>query len=805
MIDRITSRPLVWVFAGAVLGVLGDRFGGGICGQIPRWLLGICGGGWLLLIIAGKLWNRKARWPQVVLLMSVAVAAGVRHHACWWMREGNHIDWSVTSAQTRIPLVIRGRIVSQPNWVFASPVTKRPGERDGGTRTRMVVAVESVRDKGAFMVRSGKVEVFVRGQVSDCLVGDHVELVGTLSRIRGPTNPGGFDYRQSFRGKGIGCWFSISHPEGVKLLTRSTGSVAGGMSRLRVFFDRMVWAHVSAERAPLASAMLLGNRRQLDRLTERQFVLTGTIHLLAISGLHVGVLALFASWLPRATLLSRRGGLVCTVAIVLLYAWLVEFRPPVLRATVLISVICLCKGIGRQSFSFNTLSAAGLVVLSINPTDVFNGGAQLSFLAVAGLIYFQKWLTRDPTSDPIERLIEQTRAWPKKCMVSTWDYFFSALKASTIVWLVTLPLVVSCYHVVSPVSLIANPLLLLPIGVAMLAGFGLLLFGWGVPMAGEFFGNVMDGSLATIQGVVGICECVPKGHWWSSGPTQLAVVTFYVVLLGQFLWRLPRWKVKGWGVAILVWVAIGWTWPTWQARSSRQRLSLFAVTCIDVGHGNAVLLQLPGGTNVIYDCGTLGSPASASRQVSGVLWSQRITHLHAVVLSHADSDHYNGLFDLLERFSIGKLIVTDALLAKQDRDAVRSLLAPFRQRGIPIEAVSKGDHLHLCADVRMEVLSPVMEGFQESDNADSLVLELEYGGFRMLLPGDVEGAGMDDLLKQRGAFYQVVMGSPPWEYGEPPRRIYGLERCEPSHHEHKAQRRQITLRDRDPLPGSGRF
>ena len=170
-----------------------------------------------------------------------------------------------------------------------------------------------------------------------------------------------------------------------------------------------IW--LSHRRSGLATAVLLGAREQLDREKIEDFVVTGTIHLFAISGLHVGILATALFFLARLNFIPQRWTPLLVFCLVLLYALLTDARPPVVRATILVAALCGAMLMGRKTSPFNSLAAAAIFILAINPSDLFRTGTQLSFLAVATLYWFSPCLIAIPSADPLEQLVEQTRPW----------------------------------------------------------------------------------------------------------------------------------------------------------------------------------------------------------------------------------------------------------------------------------------------------------------------------------------------------------------------------------------------------------
>jgi competence protein ComEC len=187
-----------------------------------------------------------------------------------------------------------------------------------------------------------------------------------------------------------------------------------------------------------------------------------------------------------------------------------------------------------------------------------------------------------------------------------------------------------------------------------------------------------------------------------------------------------------------------------------------------VGHGTAVVVELPGGRTLLYDAGRLGSPVAAARSISGFLWSRGITHLDAVVLSHADSDHYNAVPALVKQFSVGVVYVSPVMFDHPNR-AIKALRTAIQRAGVPLHEVWSGDRLRGGGDTRLEVLHPPRRGVLGSDNANSIVLAIEYQGRRLLLTGDLESPGLDDVMAELPYDCDVLMtphhGS---AYSDPP-------------------------------------
>jgi competence protein ComEC len=199
-----------------------------------------------------------------------------------------------------------------------------------------------------------------------------------------------------------------------------------------------------------------------------------------------------------------------------------------------------------------------------------------------------------------------------------------------------------------------------------------------------------------------------------------------------------------------------------------------------VGHGTAILVELPDGRTLLYDAGRLGSPLSGARPIASVLWSRGVTHLDAVVISHADLDHYNALPELLERFSVGKVYVS-TVMWNGGAPGPKVLRDAIDRRDLPVEALRAGDLLgrELTGGTRIEVLHPPRGGVFGSDNANSIVLLIQHAGHRALLTGDLEARGLADLLAEPAVDVDLLMAP---HHGSVRSNPQGLaEWCRPEH------------------------
>jgi competence protein ComEC len=377
-------------------------------------------------------------------------------------------------------------------------------------------------------------------------------------------------------------------------------------------------------------------------------------------------------------------------------------------------------------------------------------------------------LMPQPIVDPLDRLIAATRPWPVRFTSRLGGSIWRVWLTGALIWTISLPIVWQQYNLLSPVALIINTVIWIPITIALYGGFGTLVLGLVAPPLGALCGWICDGCLWLMEVAIHYGRELPLSYAWLPAPPTWWVGLFYVVFAAMVAFPVLRPSRRWWYVLPVVWfaVAVGLAspqakdrfaaWPRRGDTAPGQAESTVACSFVAVGHGVACLVEFPDGKTLLYDAGKLGSPLGAVRPVSSVLWSRGITHLDALVISHADSDHFNAIPELLDRFSVGAIYVSPVMF-ETPQPAVEELRAAIERAGVPLKLISAGDRLGSSANVRLEVLHPPKKGVLGSDNANSILLKIEYAGRRLLLTGDLEPPGLDDVLAEEPLDCDAVM------------------------------------------------
>jgi competence protein ComEC len=771
----LAYAPLLPVAAAVTVGLVADRY---ISLPIPISL-----GATLLCLIAWAL-SRKARRANLALLYLAASWAGIAaayHHAVRDLYPAD--DIGEIAADEPALAHVRGIIVDEPTLVHRRrdhPLVLQPR----ADSTTCVLEVSEVERDKSWVRASGKLQLRVEGKLEGFHVGDEVEVrQGWLSRPQPPLNPGEWDYAARLRDQRIRATLLVKKSDGedgsvVRLAQGWPTSFFGWLGVIRGWGQRTLQETLPASESGVAAALLLGENSAMASDDWEKYVRTGVIHVLAISGQHLVVLGAFLWFIFRLVGMRRRRAAWIVAAFLLAYALLTGGRPSAMRAAVMVCAMCAGILLRRPALPANTFALAWLVVLALDPTDLFTAGFQLSFLCVAVLIWgIPRWFpVREPT--PLERLIDESRpAWVR--IVRDFGKIVLRWYLITLVlMLCTAPLVMYRQNVVSPAGVLIGPPAIFLTSIALVAGFMLLPLSLAGGWVALPFAWVTGWSLALCEWVVRAADRMPGGCWYVPNIPVWWLIVFYGML---FTWMagarlavgvpfnarqrfVPLVKPASFALAMGGWACVGLLAGAWKPTPDEMR-----VTFVAVGHGGCIVVETPDGHVLLYDAGATGGPDVTRRHIAPFLWSRGVRRIDEVFISHGDLDHFNGVLALADRFAIGQVNLTPSFERKPTA-GVALVAGELRRRGIAIRETWAGDHFTF-GEVEISVLHPPQEGPEgTSENLRSMVLLIEHQGHRILLTGDLEGKGIDWLTDHDKSRVDVLMaphhGSPAANHGK---------------------------------------
>ncbi len=591
----------------------------------------------------------KTPWLATLLIvLATLLLAASWHHARWWLVPTHHLVRYVSPVGKPVPVQVRA-VTATPVTRLGDELAEDPSAGRPGDRWRFLCEVRQLRVGDGWRAVCGRAWVSLPAGLPPVSPGDSVAFSGELLPLPAPLNPAQVDFRDYQRAMGIRFRLRVPSPDCVRIQPSAFPGPRWWLPRLRVACDRVLGRYLSPRTKALACAVLLGTRDALSHERRDPFLRTGTAHLLSISGLHVGILAGGILLAVRGRILPFRSSLLTVMFLMVVYGQMTDARAPVLRAGVLVQLMCLSWLTARRGSLANSLAVAGLVVLIWSPANLFLPGTQFSFLAVAALGRLARSWYDAPPEDPLDRLIWRSRPSYRRWLRHVICQWMKMASASTAVWLVTAPLTLQQFHLVSPIAILLNLILWLPLATALLSGFTLLLLAAsGSAALASAVAVLCDTSLWLLETIVRAADQCPGTYSWGLAPGGVATGSFYLIL--GLAWAMPLSRRTRWALYLLAAIcpALG-CGQVWWARQLRQ--DHFRCAFLSVGHGACVVLELPGGETWLYDAGRLGDSRVGVDWVSRFLWSRGITRLDRILLSHADVDHFNLMPELIERFS----------------------------------------------------------------------------------------------------------------------------------------------------------
>jgi competence protein ComEC len=701
--------------------------------------------GWLVALRI-----RQLRMALLLLLAGCVCLGAARHHGFRFVRAPDAIDRYVT--EERRPVRLTGIVTAEP-WIRPRKENSGPTAAQQFDRSSCDISCSAIATDDGVVRVSGLVRLSASGHLLHVHAGDEVEIRGWLSRQLPPGNPGEFDFREYPAGQGIAAVASVDTPDAVHRIGHSSGWwFRRAMDGLRDRAEVVLMEQVGERQLPVASAILLGDRSLMGDDVRNAFAESGAMHLLAISGLHVGIFAAMFWFACRLCGVSNRATATVVIAAVVSYACLTGGRPSVVRATIFVCIAALGHPWYRQVSMVNVLAVAALIVLVWRPTDLFDTGAQLSFLAVAGMMWSGSlglFGNRDESPED-KPLPMDSPGLLGRSLRSAAGYVLRVYVTMAAIWLCTAPLVAARFHLASPIGFGINVFLIPFVTVVLWLGYALLFVGLVMPALAMPFAWAFNGCLGVMLGIVDVAADWSLEHFYLPGPQMWWLLLYYAIMAALLIagvrQRARRVMGMALGSCVLIGLAIGL-----MPRSS----DTLRCTFLAVGHGGAILVEFPNGRTLLYDGGSISSPDRPARAVANALWHRGRWRLDAVVVSHADIDHFNGIPTLLERVPVGVVIASPTLFDFRQQ-AVSEFCDSLATADVPIRTCFAGDRLVFDRDVSVRVLHPRASEHFETDNENSVVLVIEYGHRTILLTGNLEDDGLREVLDRLPAQVDVL-------------------------------------------------
>ena len=565
--------------------------------------------------------------------------------------------------------------------------------------------------------------------------GYDVKAEGVLQAPRGRRNPGCFDYAFYLKTIGID---TLMNAESVEVLN-SRNTLEGRLYNLKKSYEKTIGEKAGQDAAALMSGIMFGEKEDIDSQVLENFQKNGTAHILAVSGLHVGMVYGFLSLLWRWK--KGRAFFVFVTIFMICYLILASFSPSVVRAVLMVELHGLAKVLNMRYDLSSAAFLAVMLILMKNPMMIFNAGFQMSFIAVFSMAAVIPFIKRVHDGVFTAGLAVQAGLLPYTM------YTFNYLSLAS--FLVNIPIIFLTGIIV-------------PLGLLALMGVFLSESVQGMFSWIEAFSQVFTEILAKF--IAGICEMIVilNDSTCIDGITAFEAVSPGIVFLSLYYMgaviflseegRLAVIRRRRKTLLLLTSFAIAASLLLGLALNSGFERT--GIVFVDVGQGDCVHIRSREGDNYLFDGGGSAGYNLGKDTLKPYLLKNGVRRIDGAFVTHLHTDHYKGVAELCREGMVKRIFVYEGNFLKEDR-----ILKDTGLEREQIVYVSAGERISLCNDVSVDIISPrrksendyrrLLED-EEDENEMSLVMKVSAWDKSLLITGDIDRAMEDELCQRYG-------------------------------------------------------
>jgi competence protein ComEC len=622
--------------------------------------------------------------------------------------------------------------------IIEDPLTKK--SPFSNSKTSFKINAEFLRLDKQWVAVEGKILVNLYGRKESFKYADRLLLKGDITRLEPSSNPGEFNYKRFLERNKIFALFKVSKGDLVKkIASRQLSLIKKGAFSLRHRLKSKIEQYISLPFSAILNGVLLGFRQDIPLKIEDLFMKTGTMHLLSISGLHVGLVIAVIIFFLKIVNLPRKLRFVLILLFLLFYVPLTGSRTPVIRASIMAAVVLIGFLFERETDIFNSLGIAALIILLFFPNQIFSIGFQLSFISLLAILYFVP---------KIEVFFDFGRESPNRLKF----YLKKSVSVSLAAWIGTLPLIARYFNNFSLLTVISN-LVAIPLSFLAII-FGIIFVFSPAGLLANLCANLTSFWISFLLKSLSLLSAIPFGFHRVGSWSISLIIVFYLVMI--FIFNYRKFKIQLFyllsGVLLIsnlvIWFAV------FRGSSGNMKVNFF-----DVGFSDAILIEFPKKGYMLIDSGSFARDAGR-RIIAPYLWNKNIKRLDAVILTHPESDHAGGLEFILRNFEVGAVYdngqTNESLLYNK-------YIKILEKNKIPHFTISEAKSIYGFEDVSVNVLHPPLKRLTHTSqdlNNNSIVLKLDYKDFSLFLTADVQAEGLRYLLGYKDILQADVLKLP---------------------------------------------
>lgn len=553
------------------------------------------------------------------------------------------------------------------------------------------------QDSSRMMQLPGQVVVFSVKDTESLKLGNQIRLTGKLIKIQPPANFGQFNSVVYYNSRNIYYQYKQSS---CQVINSDYWHYRNGLRKMRDTMEQVYLYYLGERDAGIISAMVLGQKTYLEEDRKELYQENGIAHILAISGLHVGLLGMLVYKRLRRLLLPAPFCAGISIWLLISYGMLSGMGSAALRAIIMLIVTIIGDMIGRTSDMLTSMGLAGFFMLLMNPIQLLDAGFLLSYGAIVGI---------GGIAPALEKIMPGNH------------WLAQGFRSGLAVQLGTTPILLYFYYELAPYFIILNLLVIPLMSVLLPCAIAVGTVGYYVQLVGKLFRIPVVFILKVYDWLCSSCSGLPVSNLVIGKPSVMAILIYYVILmLALYCLQNQRWKQTG----ILFFIVLLMVCFVPEEEPG--------ISMLDVGQGDCIYMNT-GEHHYLIDGGSSSVGKVGQYRIEPFLKAKGVGRLDGVILTHMDTDHISGVEELLNRgYPIDTLILGDI----KDKTQYDDIIVLAEQNGTVVQYMAIGDKItdNNCS---MICLHPVSGYEEENTNANSIVLDVTMGNRHMLFTGDL--------------------------------------------------------------------
>lgn len=648
-------------------------------------------------------------------------------------------------------------------------------------------SIEDIYKKGKQQVYKAERFLIYSENVTNIKIGNQLFVRGKFSQFDVARNPGNFDSKKYYMSLGI---FGKVNAQEIKSLNKRYSPIRHHLYLLKIKIAKQLEeicgnnyqgiSGVLNNKWEIYSAMLLGDKTNIDPQTKELYSISGIAHILSISGLHITFIGMFVYSILRKRFKFIPSSVV-SMSIVLSFCIITGMGIATIRAAVMFILKLLGEILGKRYDYLTAISVAGIILLKSNPFVLFNSGFQMSFAAIIAITFvWDKILIILNIKEENERVVDKQMRNKKDSLVKRLGKtlrgivkkIFHSLLLGITISLVMNPIIAYNYYQLPTYSFILNIVIVCLMSVVIASGVAGIIFSFVSIFLGKVF--IFPGCIV-LQIYTFLCNTVtriPYNNVIVGKPSLTKILVYYLIpilfLFVGYYFRQKKTeadneeysKIPEYGIVIekenrskkldriivlcMVVLCVALNFIIY----NNNRQKSFAVTFIDVGQGDGIFIHYKN-TNILVDGGSSSESNVGKNRIIPFLKAHCVRKIDYAFITHSDSDHTNGIIEMIEKSNHNGIMINNLVLPdiREKDSAYISLEMTAKEHGVNVLYVTKGNRI-LLEQLKLECLYPSKNTAPNDKNDYSTVLSVTYKDFSMLLTGDISTIPENEIITQ---------------------------------------------------------